>query len=102
MGVTRVRRKTVYRPEVDRIGWNGSSKCFLYRCPKCGTSFRILGEQEKFCHGCGRKLNWEGLPKRINENLWDKILDACNGDDVLAELKMIQFVNSELRGTEKG
>jgi hypothetical protein len=101
MGVTRIRRKTVYRPEIDRVGWDGDSKCFQYRCPKCRTSFRILGEQEKFCHGCGRKLNWEGLPKIIDKDLWHKILDTCNGDEVLAELAMIQFVNTRLRGTEE-
>ena len=93
MGVTRVRRTTKYRPEIDGIGWNGSSKCFTYRCPKCKTSFRILGRQEKYCHGCGRKLDWEGLPQSIDTDLLQKLIKACN-DETIAEVKYIELANA--------
>ena len=98
MGVTRIRRTTEYKPEIDRIGWNGDSKCFLYRCPKCKTDLRILGRQEKYCHGCGRRLNWEGLPEKVDKDIWQKLMKTCNNDEVLAELRCIELTNMIMRG----
>lgn len=37
--------------------WNNGDE-ILYKCPKCGCDFRILSNQEHYCHNCGVKLNW--------------------------------------------
>lgn len=34
----------------------------LYQCPKCRTSFQFFGDQEKYCHNCGRKIDWRFSP----------------------------------------
>ena len=36
-------------------------KTIFYKCPKCGTDFRIFGENEKFCHNCGIEIDWNVL-----------------------------------------
>ena len=49
------------KPRVERLsGWN-SGKEIIYCCAHCGTSLAILGKNEKFCHGCGKKIDWNVL-----------------------------------------
>jgi len=45
------------KPTVEDISsWMPCTE-ILYKCPKCGTSFRILDSYEKFCHNCGQKID---------------------------------------------
>ena len=54
------------RPEAyDIQGW--VSREVVYRCPKCKTSFRLLGAKEKFCHNCGTPMDWTGLARYLPE-----------------------------------
>lgn len=53
------------KPVVEDISSWDSCKEILYKCPKCNTSFRILGHYEKFCHNCGQKINWDDVPRYL-------------------------------------
>lgn len=41
--------------------WNTGDE-ILYRCPQCACDFRILSNQEYYCHNCGLKINWDNVP----------------------------------------
>lgn len=41
--------------------WDNGDR-ILYRCPGCGTSFQFFGDLEKYCHNCGRKIEWRFSP----------------------------------------
>lgn len=61
----------MYLPIAERISqWNTMTE-ILYKCPKCESSFAILGSQVKYCFNCGIKINW-------------KVYDSC--PDVFAKL----------------
>lgn len=50
------------RPIPNRLSDWGDRTEIIFQCPKCGQEFNIYGNQEKYCHSCGTKLEWEGLP----------------------------------------
>lgn len=55
------------RPVMDRISQYGSATEILYKCPRCGASFRILGNQERYCHNCGIHIHWDNVPLHASE-----------------------------------
>ena len=69
-------------PEIDTVSewasW-GNRRDILYKCPKCHASFRILGKQERFCHNCGQKIDWQFVPDFIDstniENFKEMTID---------------------------
>lgn len=62
----------------------------LYKCPKCDTSFRILGSNERFCHMCGQKIDWEGIPTHLAESYQES-------DDYNEHKKFIQRLNEQIQ-----
>lgn len=44
--------------------WNNGDE-ILYRCPQCACDFRILSDQEHYCHNCGLKINWDNVPRYL-------------------------------------
>lgn len=46
--------------------WNGGREVF-YKCAKCGTTFHILSDLERYCHYYGIKLNWTDSPRYCSE-----------------------------------
>lgn len=61
----------------------------LYKCPKCGTSFRILGSYEKFCHNCGQKIDWKKMPTHLTK--------SYQRSDYNEHKKFIQSLNEHIR-----
>lgn len=57
-------------PIMSRISqWEKGTE-IIYCCPNCGTSFAFFGHtNQKFCHNCGQKNNWENLPVAVSEHL---------------------------------
>ena len=43
----------------------------LYKCPKCGQDFRLLGDKQNYCFNCGIKLDWRFTLKRVTKELSD-------------------------------
>ena len=64
----------------------GSGTEILYKCPKCGQEFRILGNHEKYCHNCGQGIEWEGVPVRCStafKQLWDPVYYGSGEYDMM-------------------
>lgn len=60
---------------------------FLYKCPQCNQDFNILGKKEKFCHNCGKKLDWRRCPEYSTE-AFEKVFFAMkNNPDILYDIK---------------
>ncbi|MGF7011963.1 hypothetical protein M2146_002517 [Lachnospiraceae bacterium PF1-22] len=57
----------------------------IYRCPKCATSFEILGDKERHCHICGQKIDWNVI----------KYLKEPKPTDQDEELRLINIINAE-------
>lgn len=54
---------------VNRISdWDSGTE-IIYGCRKCKASFAILGHREKFCHGCGTKVEWKYMPTHLTKPL---------------------------------
>ena len=50
-------------PIADRIsGWNSATEV-MYMCPRCNTSFAILGSQINYCFSCGLPIKWNVIQK---------------------------------------
>lgn len=56
-------------PKVHRISQWDSATEIIYACPECGTSFGFYGDAEKFCHNCGEKIDWDGVPKYADKEV---------------------------------
>ena len=54
-------------PIVERISQYGLATEIIFKCPKCGTSFAILGDNEKYCHNCGTEMSWENIPRYVSK-----------------------------------
>ena len=59
-------------PIVERISQYGLATEIIFKCPKCGTSFAILGDNEKYCHNCGTEISW-----KISRDMFQKNLLIC-------------------------
>lgn len=44
--------------------WDNGDR-ILYKCPKCRASFQFFGDLEKYCHNCGRKIEW-----KFSQHFW--------------------------------
>lgn len=55
--------RSVSIPIPYRLNQWGSGREVIYKCAECGADFRILGDQEEFCHRCGAKQNWSNSPR---------------------------------------
>lgn len=62
----------VHKPIPHSLSQWGSGTEVLYQCPKCGTNLAILGNNEKYCHECGNKLDWSDSPKYCSEDFKKK------------------------------
>lgn len=61
------------KPIPTRISnWSPGTE-IVYCCPKCGTSFAFFRDDEKFCHNCGLRINWENVPKNISKEQKNKL-----------------------------
>lgn len=45
--------------------WDSRTEIF-YKCPKCGQSFKLNGQHEKFCHNCGLEIDWQDMPSHCS------------------------------------
>lgn len=59
----------------------------IYKCSKCGQSFRMLGDKERFCHTCGTEVDWNGVIKNLPK--------PFNKDDYDGEQKLIADINKK-------
>lgn len=51
------------QPVLDRISsWNNGCG-LIYKCPSCEVSFGFYGDEEKYCHHCGAKIDWDNIPR---------------------------------------
>lgn len=57
-----------HRPIPHSLSMWDTGTEILYKCARCGTDFRILSRQEKFCHGCGLRLDWSHSLKYCSED----------------------------------
>ena len=62
----------INRPIPYALSQYGSCTEVLYKCANCGTDFRILGNQEQYCHGCGTKQNWPNSPRYCSKEFKQK------------------------------
>lgn len=65
------------KPVPYRLSQFGSCREVLYKCPKCGADFRILADQENYCHNCGIKLDWTTSKRVCSEEFkeqYDKLV----------------------------
>lgn len=62
------------KPRAERISPFNPRKEVIYRCAVCDTSFAILGQQIKYCFGCGAEVNWDVLTKLKDsiDTIWMK------------------------------
>lgn len=61
-------------------------RLILYACPKCGTSFEMLGRMEFACHNCNVALDWGTLPTKCSLEFRDKY-EALMGREEKKEKK---------------
>lgn len=62
----------ISKPIPYALSQYGSCTEILYKCINCGTDFRILGDQEQYCHGCGMKQDWSDSPKYCSHTFKQK------------------------------
>ena len=79
-------------PTIERISQYNYANQLLFRCPKCKTSFAILGDNEKFCHNCGIRINWENVPSHVSKSLAD-IYHSSTFDE---QQKLVDQLNEKL------
>ena len=60
------------RPISYALSQYGSCTEVLYKCANCGTDFRILSNQEHYCHGCGTKQDWDDSPRYCSQKFMEK------------------------------
>lgn len=99
MGVTRVRHKrSPLQPvpyTIEGKDWN--SPIIRYKCPKCDTTFDSYGSSEHFCHGCGRKLNWNRLLEKIDSTTWQELVEMFDNETIIAEIEFLKTLNKVYR-----
>lgn len=64
----------------------------LYSCRKCGADFRILADQEQYCHKCGEKQDWN-VARRLTDVgsiAWKELYNQCDFD---GQRRFIQRIN---------
>ena len=64
--------------------WDNGDR-ILYQCPKCCASFQFFGDLEKYCHNCGRKIEWKFSPKFLDADEKSEY-DSCPQEEVLSFL----------------
>ena len=64
--------------------WDNGDR-ILYQCPKCRASFQFFGDLEKYCHNCGRKIEWKFSPTFLDADEKSEY-DSCPQEEVLAFL----------------
>ena len=72
---------------------DSESPVVRFRCPKCGTTFDY-GSSERYCHHCGKKLDWSFAVEKIKPDTWRRIVALCDGDTIKAEYQYLQFIQS--------
>ncbi len=72
-----------------------------YKCPKCGTTFDHYGSSERFCHGCGRELDWEGLIEKINPTTWKAIVSLCDNETITAKTRFLKCLIEKYKEDNK-
>lgn len=66
------------KPTPARISqWDDQDRV-LYNCPRCGTSFGIYCQDEKFCHSCGQAIEWNGVCIRVNSHIKNRYHNELN------------------------
>lgn len=81
--------------QVDDISSYAPFTEILYKCAICGTSFRILGSHEKFCHGCGSPVEWNYMPTHLTKPLRELGITTYE-----AEREFIRQLNSRISNKE--
>lgn len=89
--------------KAERLSPWGSRTEIIYLCRNCGTSFGFYGDKELFCHNCGTKNLWEGIPTHVSEKL-SKIYHSANYEEqreIISELqKKIDEIADEVAKKE--
>lgn len=80
------------RPIVENISCWGSGTEVLYQCRKCGASFRILSDKEKYCHNCGIPVDWDKVKRFLPQDVAD-FYHSLNFDK---QKKMLRLLQTEL------
>lgn len=69
------------KPIAQRVSqWNSRTE-IIYGCGNCGVSFAILGRNEKYCHNCGRKADYRGIPSHCSVT-FSKLYHDCNNPNI--------------------
>ena len=76
--------KKIAPTAVEITSWH-PYKEIIYKCSNCGQDFRIFGTKERFCHNCGKKVDWDGVPTTLKE--------PFNKNNAKEEKKLIQAIN---------
>lgn len=71
--------------------WNSQTE-ILYACPRCGQDFRILGQNEQYCHKCGQKIDWSVITKG-NQNLQRLYFDENNMFPLHKQRRLMDEIN---------
>ena len=66
----------------------------IYRCSKCGESFRFYGYKETTCRQCGEEINW-GVVVRVNESIKNAYHNGISGNIPLIKIQkaIVDFIN---------
>lgn len=73
------------KPVAESISSWPPYKAIIYKCAACGQSFSILGHRELYCHHCGTRVDWTGVPLYLKT--------AVDSNDINKEEKLIKQIN---------
>lgn len=80
------------RPIVENISGWGSGTEVLYQCRKCGASFRILSDHEKYCHNCGIPVDWDKVKRFLPQD----VADFYHSLEFKKQREMLRLLQTEL------
>lgn len=89
------------KPTAERIDSYLPRKEIIYRCSKCNTSFATLGQQIKYCYGCGTEVDWN-VKTRLDDEfgwMWSNSKTNLSCDD-FEEQFIEELNNKQLRGVK--
>lgn len=69
----------------------------FYRCPVCGTDFRLFESQEHFCHNCGQKIDWKVVTEIVELTSEEEIKEIK--DNQAGYIQALDILSTKLNGT---
>lgn len=87
-----LRKEKIMRPLIKSISGWGSGTEVLYKCRKCGASFKILSDHEKYCHNCGTPVDWDKVKRFLPQD----VADFYHSLSFSKQQEMLTLMNTEL------